>query len=411
MRVAVIVRHFPLPSQTFVRRHIDGLVDRGIAVDVYAVAGSAQVRFDARVRSAGPGRLRVLHRSDRPGLFAVISALKRGPAAPAFVSPVRQLLWTLRQHRPRSWSDLVARAAFSGAGRYDVIHAHFGRQGLLAVHLRDLGLIEGPIVVSFHGYDVHVVPRRDGLAVYQALFARGDGFISNTEFTAQRLQALGCPVDRLQILPVGLTIPPPRPLRPTLGHPVRILCVARLVEKKGIRYLLGALHELRHRPVVLDLVGEGPLRASLNKLAEELELGSRVRFLGARTEAAVQGLMRSADLFVLPSVTARNGDMEGQGLVLQEAQAHGLAVVTTRHNGLPEGMRDGETGIVVPEADASALAGAIACLLDDDALRNRMKAAAAEFVRPRYDIDRINRRLLSLYEAVIARSAPRSANR
>jgi len=127
-----------------------------------------------------------------------------------------------------------------------------------------------------------------------------------------------------------------------------------------------------------------------------------VSFLGDQSDAEVAALYRRASIFILPSVRASNGAEEGQGLVLQEAQASGLPVISTRIGGIPEGMVEGATGFLVPERDSAALAERAGALLDDAALRRRMGRAGREFAAANYDVPILTRRLLDIYGSLLA---------
>jgi colanic acid/amylovoran biosynthesis glycosyltransferase len=203
---------------------------------------------------------------------------------------------------------------------------------------------------------------------------------------------------------VGVRLGPdqfrPRTLDP--GEAVTILTVARLVEKKGLEYGIRAVARLKaaHSSVRYRIAGDGELRPRLQSLIRELDLESEVTLLGSRTMAQVAELYRSSHLFLLPSVTAGDGDMEGQGLVLQEAQAAGLPVVSTRHNGIPEGVRDGETGFLVPERDPAALAERLSYLVEHPEVWPAMGRAGRALVEAEFDIEILNDRLVDIYHSL-----------
>src|SRR5262249_49503792 len=143
----------------------------------------------------------------------------------------------------------------------------------------------------------------------------------------------------------------------------RILTVARLFEKKGYEYSVRAVAKVAATVPNLEylLVGDpnGPAAPRIRELIRELKMEDKIRILGTRTREQLIEMYQQCHIFILASVTAADGDEEGQGLVLQEAQASGLPVVATRHNGFPESLLDGETGFLVPERDADVLANRI----------------------------------------------------
>ena len=177
-----------------------------------------------------------------------------------------------------------------------------------------------------------------------------------------------------------------------------MLHVGRLVEKKGTAGLLRAF--ARVPAGRLAIIGEGPLRPALERLARELGLGERVRFLGVQAPDDVAEWMRRAALLAAPSLTARDGDAEGLPNVVVEAAASALPVVGSDHEGIPEAVADGTSGFVVPEGDVAALAARMAELLGDAALRRRLGAAGRALAEAKFDIKRQMRRLEERYDAL-----------
>jgi glycosyltransferase involved in cell wall biosynthesis len=147
----------------------------------------------------------------------------------------------------------------------------------------------------------------------------------------------------------------------------------------------------RARPDVhLALAGDGPDRAALERRVRELDLASRVTFLGYRSQAGVRDLLGQADVFVLASLA------EGAPVVLMEAMAAGVPVVATRVAGIPELVEDGADGLLVPPGDAAALAAAVGRLIDDPALRASFARRGREKVERDFNVDREARRLCAL---------------
>jgi colanic acid/amylovoran biosynthesis glycosyltransferase len=288
-------------------------------------------------------------------------------------------------------------------GPFDVAHAHFGPVGLAFRVAKPLWRV--PLVVTFHGYDFERFPREHGADVYAALFATADAVTVNSRYTRERLVALGCPERLLHLVPMGIDVQafrPPEGGRPDRGGDIRVVTVARLVEKKGIAFALRAFAQLRstHPGARFDVAGDGPLRSSLEALAADLGVSDAVTFHGAVGRDAVRDLLGEADVFVLASVTAADGDQEGQGVVLAEAQASGLPVVATEHGGLPDSLRPGESGLLVPERHAGALAAALLALAGDPDLRRRFGARGREFAVERFDRRRLDRELAALFDEV-----------
>jgi glycosyltransferase involved in cell wall biosynthesis len=194
--------------------------------------------------------------------------------------------------------------------------------------------------------------------------------------------------------------------RPGLARrePGLILHVGRLVEKKGTGVLIEALAAIVSAGVQgasLAIIGDGPLRGALERQARQAGLGERVRFLGALSPDEVAAGMRRAAILAAPSLTAKDGDAEGLPTVVVEAAASGIPVVATFHSGIPEAVTDGETGFLVPEGDAVALADRLARLLGSEPMRRDMGAAARRLAERKFERGRLSERLEEIYDQLV----------
>jgi glycosyltransferase involved in cell wall biosynthesis len=200
---------------------------------------------------------------------------------------------------------------------------------------------------------------------------------------------------------------PGRPeARHLLGLPqdaLIVICVAFLDEQKGHRYLLEAMLKVRvaFPETLLLLVGDGSLCQNLAREVEDKQLTSTVRFLGRRTDIPL--ILAASDLFVLPSL------WEGLPLVLTEAGAIGLPVVATHVDGIPEVIKDGATGLLVPPANSERLAEAILTLLYDPARRLEMGKRARQLMREQFSISQIARDMEFLYCELLGASKKNDA--
>lgn len=153
---------------------------------------------------------------------------------------------------------------------------------------------------------------------------------------------------------------------------------------------------------MLIQVGTGPLTDNLLVLAEVLGIKNRVRFLGSQSHAQVLRLMQQAEIFALPSQTAKNGDCEGLPIVIKEASACGLPVVATWHSGIPEAVLDGETGFLVAERDDKSLAEKLDFLLSDRTLSQKMGQRGRELICDMFDISKQTRKLEAIYDSLLS---------
>lgn len=370
MRIALCVDEFPKLSETFVLDHVTLLQRNGHSVQIFANRASDEMvshpEATALLPSVSFRRSSPLHRW--------------GAAAVAALAAIRF---------PAEHS------------RFDLIHCHFGPVGLQAVAMRRR--LRCPFVVSFHGYDLIQFPRTHGRDVYDPLFVVANAVLTNTEFGRACLIDLGCPPSIIQVVPLGIDLARfPFRARVWRGGPVILATVARLVEKKGIDVALRAVARVveRYPHVQYRILGDGPLHDSLQKVAAEIGLRDRVVFAGWKSREQLVQMLEDAHLFVLPSVLAGDGDVDTQGLVVQEAQALGLPVIVSRTGGLAEGVAEGRSGFVVTPGDPLALADRLELLLDHPERWPELGAHGRAFVEHHYSLDRFAGRLDALYHAL-----------
>lgn len=395
MKIAYIVNKFPSLSETFILNQLCGLIDLGHEITIFARSNSGQAlvhpEFE-KYRLAG----RTLYRPGIPKAKFLARAKAAGmtvrnllTAPVTFIRGIKGVVKNFNYDNYFFWSIFLDKD-------FDVILCHFGEQGKVGAYLKRNG-IDGKLVSFFHGSDVHVLPRLLGRYCYQQLFECGDLFFSNTNFTKNKVVELGCDKDKINVLPVGLDLSKfvYKERHYEHGHKFKILSVGRLVEKKGYRYSIEAVAKVmsKREDVVYNIVGDGPLRNELFEQVSLLGLGDKIVFKGALDHNRIIELYHASDVFLLPSVTATNGDMEGQALVLQEAQACGLPVISTLHNGIPEGVIDGVSGFLVPEGDSNAIAEKLELLIDRPGRIKEMGKAGREFVEDRYGIKQLVRKL------------------
>lgn len=295
-----------------------------------------------------------------------------------------------------------------GERRPDLIHAHFGVEGVYALPLAaKLGV---PLVTTFHGFDATLGPMgllsNPAWARYAlqrgALARRGAAFLAASKFLRDKLLALDFPPERVVVHYIGVDTQAILPRHFTQEEPV-ILHVARLEEVKGTEWVIRAFAQVAPQAPTarLVLIGDGKLRKKLQKLALETGFAERISFLGARPHAEVLAWMQRAAMVVLSSVKTQSGREEGLGLVLLEAAASGVPGIGTRVGGISEGIAEGETGFLVPERDVESLSIAIGTLLANPPLRQRMGAAARSRVEQMFDIRRQTAYLEDIYDALL----------
>ncbi len=293
-----------------------------------------------------------------------------------------------------------------------LLHAHFGNYGYHILPLaRKLGL---PLVTSFYGFDasrlVKVEP--EWRERYKELFRDGAAFIAEGSHMGRTLEELGCPRDKIHVIRLGIDLARlPLEERPAADE-IRVLAAGSFREKKGHRYAIEAVAiAARARPdISLTIIGDAePHRRSeveeKKKIMETIEsvaLSDRVKLMGYRPYDVFIRELYTHHIFLSPSVQAADGDTEGGAPVsIIEASASGMPVVSTTHCDIPEVVVDGESGFLVPERDADALAERLGRLCEDIELRRRMGRAGNEHIGKNYDVKKQAPKLEEVYEQVI----------
>lgn len=406
MKVGFFLLKFPLSSETFVLNQIVAFIEMGHEVEIIALQkGDMTNTHAAYTQYDLAAKTRWLQ--DEP----VSTGAKFRHRA---VSTLRGL------HRPATWQALNMKryghearnlilSAICGNNAQpfsaDVFIAHFGPAGVTAAKLRELGVIRGKIATVFHGIDIS---SRDVLShytpEYQQLFRRGDLMLPISDLWAKRLQGMGCPSAKIAVSRMGVNMER-FALRPTKapGDTLQIISVARLTEKKGLHVAIEACRQLKERGVAFHyrILGIGPWERRLRTLIEQYQLEGYVEMPGFKPSHEVKAMLDEADVFLLPSITGADGDMEGIPVALMEAMAVGIPVLSTEHSGIPELIDANASGWLVAENDAPALAGKLSELrhLDEQALRPVLQRAR-EKVETDFNQQVINRQLASLLQTL-----------
>lgn len=317
---------------------------------------------------------------------------------------------TMHEQVLRSWRARARLLSFVAASRRavrdavrrfgaDVIHAHWWFPGGLVLWPRMRGT--PPAVLTSHGTDLFLLDRfAAARALARRVFATAAEVTVISTPLVPRVRALGVPDEHITVVPMPLDRTVFASASATDGARNGLLFVGRLIERKGAEYAIRALAELvgEGRDVTLTIVGDGPQREALEQLARELAVGGRTRFEGALPPDEVARRYRACGILIMPAVTDWKGEQEGFGMVLVEGMSAGMAIVATRSGGIPDVVRDGHTGLLVPERDASALATAVRRLLSEPALRARLGNSAARDVRERFDPAHIARTFEGVYQ-------------
>ena len=402
-RVAFLTHRFPILSEVFVAT---------LAAEIAKAVGDFRILATAATLEPPPhhpivsdagliDRTHAARRSGRVDPRRMARLAFRHPGKALTLSALSALDLVAPRHLLASTRMMAAQPDF------DIVHCQFGYEGLHALrHLRFGTLRTRALVCHLRGSDITRHVRENGENVYDALFARADRLIANCEHFRQRAIALGADPDRIDVVgsPIDTDRFCPPSARPSPeGRPLRLVATGRLVEKKGFADAIVALSLAPEIDARLEILGDGPLRADLEKRARAAGVADRVIFHGAVTADRVLETLHAADIALAPSVTAADGDADAPVNTLKEAMATALPVIATRHGGIPELVIDGENGRLVPEHDPQAIAAALRDLAARPDRWPDLGAAGRARVIEDYSLARVTERTLASYARALER--------
>lgn len=276
------------------------------------------------------------------------------------------------------------------------LHAHFASvQTEIAMGLS--ALLGVPFSFMAHAKDIYV----DANALREKMIA-AEFVATCTDYNARHLRSLCPEIDpgRVTVVRCGVPVRKIAWAPPEASSPPLILSVGRLVEKKGHRHLIEACGLLKGLGVSFrcTIIGDGPLRDRLSEEIARNRLGDCVTLKGSLPYAQVEAFYRRATILVLPSLVTKDGDREGTPLVLTEAIAFGIPVISTPTAGIPELVVDNQTGLLAPPGDVRSLARAIVRLIRDEPLRIKLAREGRRKVEADFDLEKNVARLTAIFE-------------
>ena len=287
--------------------------------------------------------------------------------------------------------------------RFHLIHAHWLiPQGLVALLARLFIKSAPPLLCTSHGGDLFGLQGNLLNMVKRLVVLNSTAVTVVSSAMLEEVIKLDAGYEHIHVIPMGVDLQncfvPPA----TRVNKGSLLFVGRLVEKKGLRYLIEALPLIlkRHPEVCLRIAGDGPEKGNLKAQCAKLGISDHVRFLGAVKNERLPALYQTSDVVVFPSVIAEDGDREGFGLVLVEALGCECATVVTDLPAMRDIIIDGKTGLVVPQKSIRQLAEKVIGLLDDPEMGRLVGKEGRKYVTKRYDWEIIARRYSELIESM-----------
>jgi colanic acid/amylovoran biosynthesis glycosyltransferase len=394
-RIAYVLKRYPRYSETFIVNEILAHEAAGREVDIFALRSVEETHFQDMLGQV------------RAPVTRIPDQLKNAAA-------MWSLLETARDGLPDAWPALGSLDAADGrdvaqalalalearARGVGHLHAHFGT---VATTVARLAAAFAGIGYSFTAHAKDIYCDYDETQALDLKLRDAAAVVTVSDFNVAHLRdTYGRDAARVVRIYNGIDLARFGWSGPSAGS--EILAIGRLVEKKGFHILIEAVRLLRAagRPVRCRIVGAGEEGANLAAQIAASDLGDAVTLAGPLPQTAVIEAMREAGVLACPCVIGRDGNRDGLPTVLLEAMALGTPCVATDVTGIPELVRDGETGLCVPEGDPEALAAALARMLDDRDLRRRVAEAGRALVEKEFDQQRNAARLRAVFDRTIA---------
>lgn len=402
MRILFFVYKFPVLSETFILNQIAYFINEGCEVSVVSVfPGELNAEHKVIKDFDLIKRTRYLLEPEPRGKVSRVLARLNG-LIPCLLSP--HALKSINAFKYGYYAKTLMLPHILSKNKIpievDVIVSHFGTTAVLANQLRKLNFLKGKLAAVFHGNDISQTRTLDIFRDdYKKLYDDAEFILPVSQLWADKIKNVSGHDDNIHVIRMGISVNKfsfqPRTV---LGNPIRLLSIARLTEKKGISVAINACLLLKQQHVDFDytVIGDGPLRKELESQAATLGLGDKIAFLGAQTQETVSEYLNNSDVFLLPSVTAADGDMEGIPVALMEAMAIGIPVISTFHSGIPELIENRVSGFLVNENDATSIAAVVREIIDNPDVLPDICRNAKEKIDNEFDQDKSYSRMLNI---------------
>ncbi len=344
LHVLFVVEYFPAQSQTFILNLMTGLIDNGHKVSIFAYKKNDFAQQQSSVAQ-----------------YSLMNAVMY-----------------------EQWPTILPDC--------DIIFCQSATLGKTILETASLKkwLAQRKFVVSLRGADITKNEVRNNPSIYQQLFNEADLFLPVCEYFRRVAIELGCSQDKIVVHHSAINCSQfffkERTKR--RKNKIRLVSVCRLVEKKGLNFALEAIAKIvkKYKNVHFTIVGRGRLRTYLEEMVKRLKISDQVTFFGWGTHGEVVRILNKSHIFVLPSITAENGDEEGIANSLKEAMAMGLVTLSTYHAGTPELIADNISGFLVPEKDSTALADKIKYIIEHPKIWRSIGLAARKKIENEFEI-------------------------
>ena len=411
--VLYFLNRFPLPSETFVIDQICGLLDRGIDIEIISLIKGDYKNLHEKVIEYGLDKKTTYLSEDtnrkfisratslglslfNPRIFKYLNWSKYGSVSKNLLLPL------LEKKKQKS--------------EFDFIIAHFGTAGVTAMKMIDAGSIKGKLLPVFHGADISKKKNLEAYELeYRELFKKSFALFPISELWKRKLITLGAEKSKIMVNRMGIDSSRFSFFEHDINEDktFRIVTVGRMVEKKGIDDAIEAMSRLKQKTsknFVYEIVGGGPLFENMKQKVKKLQLSNIVKFHGVQTQKGVKKLLSKADIFLLPSKTAADGDMEGIPVSLMESMSSGIVTVSTFHSGIPELIVHEKEGFLVPESSPEDIAEQLFKIINNQYDLSGIRKNALEKVQGEFNQKQTYEQLNAFLVANKSQSSPSIQN-
>ncbi|SMQ22279.1 glycosyltransferase [Pantoea agglomerans] len=362
MKLTFFTMRFPVASETFVLNQVTHFIDAGYEVEIISVFPGDLVNRHAAFDEYGlAAKTHYLLPEEK---ISIVDKLNQRIklVLPKVTKPSLLRSLNVRRYGAQSSKLLLPSIVANAKQTFtaDVFLVHFGYAGALANKLRELDVLKGKQATVFHGADIsrrHILEEHK--LDYVNLFRQSELMLPISNLWKNKLIEMGCPPEKIHVTRMGIE-PEKFNFQPRQAFqtPLRIVSVARLTEKKGLDVAVKASAILKQRggQFQYTIIGNGDQDEMMRDFIAREGMEDCVSMPGFKPQEEIRRALSEADIFLLPSKTAADGDMEGIPVALMEAMAVGLPVVSTFHSGIPELIENNVSGWLVEEDDPEALA-------------------------------------------------------